>query len=309
MAPLARKPVILPPRFQALLDVYLQYLITEKRLAENTVSAYSSDIVSFLQYLTARHIKELEAVSLKHIHNYLSTEKEKNISNRSNARRVSSLKGFFSYLTAEKHIQNNPFALVDLPKSNRSIPKALTEAEVNRLLTLPPGANKLVERNFTMLFLLYSTGMRVSELVTLPLAACNLSSNFVRVIGKGSKERLIPFGIPAKNKLDDYLKRVRPLILRGRTSKYLFVTARGTCMTRLRFWQIISETARGTGIDKPISPHMLRHSFATHLLAHGADLRTVQMMLGHADIATTQIYTHVDQQRLKSIHQKFHPRG
>lgn len=166
-----------------------------------------------------------------------------------------------------------------------------------------------MERNFTMLFLLYSTGMRVSELVNLPISACNLSANFVRVLGKGNKERLIPFGIPAKNKLDDYLKRIRPLILRGRTSKYLFVTGRGTCMTRLRFWQIIRETARGTGITKTISPHMLRHSFATHLLAHGADLRTVQMMLGHADIATTQIYTHIDQERLKSVHRKFHPRG
>ncbi len=309
MAPSAPKTVLSDPHFQILLDTYLQYLITEKRLAENTVAAYSSDIVAFMQFLTAKRIKNLESVSLKHIHNYLSHEKEKNISNRSNARKVSSLKGFFSYLTTAKHITTNPFALVDLPKSSRSIPKALTEAEVNRLLTSPPGADKLVERNFTMLFLLYSTGMRVSELVTLPLASCNLTSNFVRVLGKGSKERLIPFGIPAKNKLDDYLKRVRPLILRGRTSKFLFVTGRGTCMTRLRFWQIIRETARGTGIDKPISPHMLRHSFATHLLAHGADLRTVQMMLGHADIATTQIYTHVDQQRLKSIHQKFHPRG
>lgn len=309
MAPPARKPVILPPRFQVLLDIYLQYLITEKRLAENTVLAYSSDIISFLQYLTTKHIDRINSVSLKHIHSYLGREKEKNISNRSNARKISSLKGYFSYLTAEKYISTNPFALVDLPKASRSIPKALTEAEVNRLLTLPPGADRLVERNFTMLFLLYSTGMRVSELVTLPLAACNLSSNFVRVIGKGSKERLIPFGIPAKDKIDDYLKRVRPMILRGRTSKYLFVTGRGTCMTRLRFWQIIRETARGTGINKDISPHMLRHSFATHLLAHGADLRTVQMMLGHADIATTQIYTHVDQQRLKSIHQKFHPRG
>lgn len=309
MATPAKRPVSLPANFQSLLDTYLQYLITEKRLTENTITAYSADIISFFRYLLAKKNKEIETVTLKKIHNYLSHEKEKNISNRSNARRVSALKGFFAFLTVEGHIKTNPFALVDLPKSNRSIPKALSEAEVNRLLTLPPGADKLMERNFTMLFLLYSTGMRVSELVNLPISACNLSANFVRVLGKGNKERLIPFGIPAKNKLDDYLKRIRPLILRGRTSKYLFVTGRGTCMTRLRFWQIIRETARGTGITKTISPHMLRHSFATHLLAHGADLRTVQMMLGHADIATTQIYTHIDQERLKSVHRKFHPRG
>ena len=160
-----------------------------------------------------------------------------------------------------------------------------------------------------MLFLLYSTGLRVSELVRLPLAACNLSACFVRVIGKGNKERLIPFGNQAKEKIEQYLKTARPLILKGKRSNDLFVTGRGSCMTRLRFWQIVRKTALAAGIDKNISPHMLRHSFATHLLSHGADLRAVQMMLGHADIATTQIYTHIDQDRLKSIHKKFHPRG
>jgi integrase/recombinase XerD len=160
-----------------------------------------------------------------------------------------------------------------------------------------------------MLFLLYSTGLRVSELVQLPLAACNLAAGFVRVMGKGNKERLIPFGNQAKEKIENYLKTARPLILKGKRSNYLFITARGSCMTRLRFWQIVRKTALAAGIDKEISPHMLRHSFATHLLSHGADLRAVQMMLGHADVATTQIYTHIDQDRLKNIHKKFHPRG
>jgi integrase/recombinase XerD len=160
-----------------------------------------------------------------------------------------------------------------------------------------------------MLFLLYSTGLRVSELVELPLAACNLNAGFVRVLGKGNKERLIPFGDQAKEKIEQYLKTSRPLILKGKQSNYLFITGRGSCMTRLRFWQIVRKTALAAGIDKNISPHMIRHSFATHLLSHGADLRAVQMMLGHADIATTQIYTHIDQDRLKSIHKKFHPRG
>jgi integrase/recombinase XerD len=160
-----------------------------------------------------------------------------------------------------------------------------------------------------MLYLLYSTGLRVSELIRLPLSACNIAAGFVRVLGKGNKERLIPFGEQAKEKIELYLETARPLILRGKQSNYLFVTARASCMTRLRFWQIIRKTALVAGIDKKISPHMIRHSFATHLLSRGADLRSVQLMLGHADIATTQIYTHIDQERLKSIHKKFHPRG
>lgn len=160
-----------------------------------------------------------------------------------------------------------------------------------------------------MLFLLYSTGLRVSELVNLPLAACNLSSCFVRVFGKGSKERLIPFGLQAKEKIEIYLTLGRPAILNGKRSNFLFVTARGSSMTRLRFWQIIRKMAFAAGISRDISPHMIRHSFASHLLAHGADLRSVQLMLGHSDIATTQIYTHIDQDRLKATHRKFHPRG
>jgi len=160
-----------------------------------------------------------------------------------------------------------------------------------------------------MLILLYSTGLRVSELVTLPLASCNLSAGFVRVIGKGNKERLIPFGETAKEKIEHYLKEPRSLILKSQRSNFLFITGRGTHMTRLRFWQIIRKSAVAAGITKNISPHMLRHSFATHLLTHGADLRSVQMMLGHADISTTQIYTHIDQERLKHIHKTFHPRG
>ncbi len=160
-----------------------------------------------------------------------------------------------------------------------------------------------------MLQLLYSTGLRVTELVTLPLISCNISSCFVRVLGKGEKERLIPFGIPAREAIETYLESARPMIMKSRRSNILFVSNRGKGMTRLRFWQIMKEAARAAGIKEEVSPHSLRHSFATHLLSHGADLRSVQMMLGHSDITTTQIYTHVDEGKLKSIHQKFHPRG
>jgi len=308
--PTAIKQSRIPQQSSFLKEQYLRFLITEKRLAENSVTAYSNDIDSFLECVHL-HLKvdSLEKVNVSHIHQFLERARKSKLSNRSNARRISSLRSFFTFLVVEKHISTNPFALVDLPKTAKTLPKALTEAEVNRLLTPPAQENNLANRNFTMLFLLYSTGLRVSALVHLPLSACNLSSSFVRVLGKGNKERLIPFGTPAKQRLEEYLKNVRPRILKGRVSRSLFVTNRGKAMTRLRFWQIIGEIARAAGIDKEISPHMLRHSFATHLLANGADLRTVQLMLGHSDIATTQIYTHVDGDRLKNIHRKFHPRG
>ncbi len=222
---------------------------------------------------------------------------------------MSALKSFFSFLYAQNLIQTNPFGSISIPKSGKTLPKALSIDLVDRLLTPPPVRTPLVQRNYTMLQLLYSTGLRVSELVNLPLASCNLSSCFVRVIGKGEKERLVPFGIPAMESLESYLESARPLILKSRRSNSLFVTNRGKPMTRLRFWQIINEAARAAGIQEKLSPHTLRHSFATHLLTHGADLRSVQIMLGHSDITTTQIYTHVDEERLKSIHKKFHPRG
>lgn len=190
-----------------------------------------------------------------------------------------------------------------------SLPKGLSVEQINRLLNPPPISTPLLQRNYTMLQLLYSTGLRVTELVTLPVTSCNISSCFVRVIGKGEKERLIPFGLPAKDAIESYLDSSRPLILKGKRCNTLFVTNRGKGMTRLRFWQIIKEAARAAGIRQEVSPHSLRHSFATHLLSHGADLRSVQIMLGHSDITTTQIYTHVDEGRLKAIHKKFHPRG
>jgi integrase/recombinase XerD len=300
----------LPAKFATFHELYLHYLISERRLAENSIEAYSADITFFLEYLVSVKTRDLNKVDVTLIHDYLeSCRSLKHVSHRTNARRISVLKSFFSFLLREEHVRQNPFAAIDLPRSGRSLPKALSQAEVETLLKPPNRENPVAKRDNTMLYVLYSTGLRVSELVSLPLSACNMGAGFIRVIGKGNKERLIPFGQQAKEKIDDYLKTARPFILKNRRSNYLFVTNRGTCMTRLRFWQIVKKTALAAGIDKPISPHMLRHSFATHLLSHGADLRAVQMMLGHADIATTQIYTHVDQDRLKNIHKKFHPRS
>ncbi len=251
----------------------------------------------------------LQETDSQTIHGFLEKARQKHISHRSNARRVSALRTFFSFLAAEGHITHSPLSAINLPRSGRTLPKALTVNEVTRLLDPPAVASPLIVRNSAMLCLLYSTGLRVSELVRLPISGCNLSACFVRVVGKGDKERLVPFGLPAKESLEGYLQNARALILKGKRSNFMFVTSRGKPMTRLRFWQILDDMALAAGISKKISPHMLRHSFATHLLVHGADLRAVQMMLGHSDIATTQIYTSIDQDRLKSIHKKFHPRG
>ena len=299
----------LPENFANFRELFLHHLISERRLAENSIAAYAADISLFLSFLAARKNKHPGDVDIKLIHTFLDQCRKQHISHRSNARRVSALRTFFSFLVQRGLVETNPFALVDLPRSGRTLPKALTLEEVTALLAPPLPVTPISRRNTAMLYLLYSTGLRVTELVSLPVAACNLSAGFVRVIGKGNKERLIPFGQRARETLEDYLKLGRPLIMKGRRSNFLFITNRGTSMTRLRYWQILRETAAAAGITKPISPHMLRHSFATHLLAHGADLRAVQMMLGHSDIATTQVYTHIDQDRLKNIHKKFHPRG
>jgi integrase/recombinase XerD len=219
------------------------------------------------------------------------------------------LRAFFRFLQDRGLIAINPLAEIDAPKIGRSLPKSLSIAEVDDLLRLPECTPPLVLRNHAMLHLLYASGLRVSELVNLPVNGCNLSNGHLRILGKGNKERVIPFSALAGEMVQAYIASGRPALLKGKPSPFLFCTNRGTAMTRNRFWQIIRETARAAGISKEISPHMLRHSFATHLLAGGADLRSVQMMLGHTDISTTQIYTHVDTDRLKSIHKRFHPRG
>lgn len=309
MVPQCSTPQSLPAPFASAKLSFLHYLITEKRVADNTVSAYRADIDLFFSFLRQQKLATLEGVDSKIIHAFLEQCAARHLSHRSNARRISALKSFFSFLQTNSVITHNPVAAIGLPRTGSQLPKALTVGEVSRLLTPPAIITPQIQRNYTMLHLLYATGMRVSELVAIPLAACNLSSCFVRVIGKGNKERLVPFGDPAREIIEHYLKTARPLILKGRRSNTLFVSNRGQAMSRLRFWQIIKEAAIAAGISKPISPHMLRHSFATHLLTHGADLRSVQLMLGHSDIATTQIYTHIDQDRLKEIHKKFHPRG
>lgn len=302
-----RIPGGLPAELKHRQDLFLHYLAAEKRLADTTIRSYQYDLQAFLGYLAGNSL-DLPTITAHHLRDYLARCRTKGISLRSNARRLSTLRAFFRFLLTEKLIDADPTTIMDPPKSSRTLPEDLSVQEVDRLLHSTADQTAVRRRNSAMLHLLYATGMRVSELVSLPLMAVNMSAGFVRIIGKGSKERLVPFGEEAREKIVLYLQHGRGELLNGRKSTALFVTCRGKAMTRIRFWQIIREAAQQAGISKKISPHMLRHSFATHLLARGADLRSVQLMLGHADIATTQIYTHVDTERLQAVHRQFHPR-
>ncbi len=280
-----------------------------RRLARNTVTAYRADLLDFFAFCAHQTPEYPATCSRETVQAYLLHCHGRGLSPRSLARRLAALRAYCSFLLMRGELPASPLDLVDAPKTGLLLPKALSPAEVERLLNALRQDTPFGLRNHAMLHLLYACGLRVSELVGLPLSACNLASGHLRVLGKGDKERLIPFATSTATILTTYLQQGRPLLLKGRLSPYLFVSNRGKTMTRIRFWQIIQEAALAAGIHKEISPHTLRHSFATHLLSGGADLRSVQMMLGHSDIATTQIYTHVDTTRLKSSHKKFHPRG
>jgi integrase/recombinase XerD len=292
-------------------ELFLHYLAAEKRLAPNTIQSYQYDLNDFFRHVGGRGVRSFPRVDVACIRQYLSSCRHRKHSSRSVARKISTLRLFFRFLVAEKIIKKDPTALLELPKLGKYLPATLSVQEVSKLLAgkgLELSA-PLALRNSAMLHMMYATGLRVSELVSLPMSALNYNGGYVRVMGKGSKERLVPFGEEARERLDIYLQHGRPRILKGKTSNFLFVTIRRTAMSRARFWHIVQESVLVAGIGKRITPHTLRHSFATHLLENGADLRSVQLMLGHADVATTQIYTHVNSSRLKNIHKRFHPRG
>jgi integrase/recombinase XerD len=294
-------------------DLFLKYLSAARRLAPNTYNkSYRYDLNAFADFLQKKSVDDLKHIDRSTIRDYISWCRKQSLSSRSISRRISTLRGFFRFLLAENHIDADPTSMIEHPKLGRVLPKTLTISEVDALLsvseTLGRG-NPLAARNHVMLHLLYATGLRVSELVKLPLISFNRHSGNLRILGKGRKERLVPIGEQACQLLEEYLDNTRPRLLRGKTSPSLFLTMQGKAMTRTRYWQIVKGIALQASIRKEISPHALRHSFATHLLENGADLRSVQLMLGHSDISTTQLYTHVEHSRLKSIHKKFHPRG
>lgn len=290
----------------AVIDQFLDVLWMEKGLSQHTLSAYGNDLRAFSQWLEKKQVS-LIRVQRVDVLEYLASQVSSPA--RSVARRLSTLRRFYGFLIREEQIHDDPVSQVDSPHIGRSLPHSLTEDDVEQLLQAPDIETLNGFRDRTMLELLYATGLRVSELITLSLIQINLQQGVVRVTGKGNKERLVPFGEEASSWLDEYIHTVRLDILQGRLSDALFPSNRGKAMTRQTFWYAIRRYALQAGIKSDISPHTLRHAFATHLLNHGADLRVVQMLLGHSDISTTQIYTHVAKERLKTLHKKYHPRA
>ena len=285
---------------------FLDAVWMERGLSDHTLSAYRNDLRKFALWLQERD-RELIQAGRGDLQDYLAYRRSAHP--RSNARLMSSLRGFYRWLLRERHIEADPTALIAPPKAPRGLPRSLSEAQVERLLEAPDAGTVSGLRDRAMLELLYACGFRVSELVNLLPEQINPRQGVVRVVGKGNKERLVPLGDEAVDWLERYLREARPELVRGRPSAYLFPTRKGPVITRQAFWHNIKKYAREAGISFSISPHTLRHAFATHLLNHGADLRAVQMLLGHSDLSTTQIYTHVARERLRQLHAIHHPRA
>ena len=289
-----------------LADQFINYLRIELGLADNTVQAYSRDLTRFFDFLEKQELTPLE-VSKDQITEYTSIIGRR-LSSRSVARNISAVRSFFRFLVSEGRIKSSPTRLVETPRVSMRLPGVLSQADVEHLLSQPDVSRPIGQRDMAMLEILYATGLRVSELVNLKTQDLNLEAGYVRTLGKGSKERVIPMGEKAVAAVKEYLSGARIRLTKGTNSPYLFLTFRGRPMTRQGFWKIIKKYGRQALIKKKLTPHSIRHSFASHLLDAGADLRSVQVMLGHADISTTQIYTHVTRERLKDVHQKCHPR-
>ena len=291
-----------------LIDDFLHYLTVERGLAKNSVLAYGRDLAKFARYLegkgrTPRQVRQGE------IDGFARRLSSEGLSARSIARALNAVRMFYRYLVMEKIVPEDPTARVRGPRTLKSLPRYLTLEEVDRLLAAASVSTVLGVRDAAMVELLYATGLRVSEMMSLRVRDLNLEAGYLRCLGKGSKERLVPLGRGAADRLRAYLDGARASLLRGASRPSLFLNNRGGPMSRQGFWKILKKYGRAVGLKSRLSPHVLRHSFATHLLERGADLRSVQMMLGHADISTTQIYTHINRERLRSIYREFHPRA
>ncbi len=280
----------------------------ERGLSSNTLAAYRADLMALSRWLATQNVSITKATRA-HVLGFIAFRVEAGARPRSTARQLSSFRRFYRHLLREGSLRDDPTAQIAMPKIGRSLPKSLTEEEVESLLDAPVVSDPLGSRDRTMLEVLYATGLRVSELVSLRYSQLNLNQGVLRVHGKGDRERMIPLGEEAVRWLREFIGTGRGEILLDRTTDYLFPTRRGDHMTRQAFWHIIKRYARKSNIEKELSPHTLRHAFATHLLNHGADLRVVQMLLGHSDLSTTQIYTHVARERMKELHSTHHPRG
>ena len=291
------------------LDLFINYLLVEKGLSQNTLEAYSRDIGRYLNHLEKEGRDSFDQVTPVVVASFIAGLKDAGLSPRSRARSLSAIRMFHKFLIIENYCDLNPTAIIEAPKTGGRLPSVLSSPEVERLLAAPADNGSGDIRDRAMLELLYATGLRVSELVALRSRDVNLDAGFLLTMGKGEKERLVPIGESARTALTEYIGMVRSGQDRKGDSPFLFLTRLGERMTRQSFWNIIKKRARSAGIVKNISPHTLRHSFATHLLENGADLRSVQIMLGHADLSSTQIYTHVTRERLKRLHEELHPRG
>jgi integrase/recombinase XerD len=290
------------------IDSFLTMIAVEKGLAKNTVEAYSRDLVRLSEFLIAQSVGSWEETETLHLRSYLSALRRQGLSPRSIARHIVTVRRFYGFLETEGVINENPVPRFHQVAGGRKLPQTLSADDVRKLLAQPDLQEPLGVRDQAMLELLYATGLRVSELITLQMQQINFQGNFLTVKGKGSKVRAVPFGKWARQKLLDYVNGTRLRLSKGRASAFVFINRSGRPLTRQGFWKLIRGHALTAGIEKRVTPHTLRHSFATHLLEGGADLRSVQSMLGHADISTTQIYTHVNGARLKEVHRRHHPR-
>jgi integrase/recombinase XerD len=291
------------------IDVFLDHVKIERGLARNTIEAYARDLAAFRRFADGRGLADAGDVEMRHVLAFVVELSQKRLKPRSQARMLVALRQLFRHLRAERHVERDPTADVELPRLGRPLPVVLDLDEVDRLLAAPDGRTPRGLRDLAMLEKLYAKGLRVSELVALKLTDVHLHERFLSTVGKGRKQRLVPLGDSAAARIQQYLDGARARFDRGRGSPSLFLTPRGRRMTRQGFWKLLRGYAVAAGIRKRISPHKLRHSFATHLVERGADLRAVQAMLGHADIGTTQVYTHLSTTRLKEVYKRHHPRA
>ncbi len=291
-----------------LIEHYIDFLMIEKGLSHNSIVSYSTDLAGYGDFLEKNQIVDMAQADTTVILAWLIHLAKKGLSSKSRARHLITIRGFYKYLISEKHLTTNPVKEVDIPKIGQALPKIMSIAEVETLLAIEDPSTSKGLRNLAMMEIMYGAGLRVSELIFLKLQDVNLDAGLLRVMGKGSKERIVPIGSKAKSITREWID-TRPLVLKNIPSQYLFIARAGNPMTRQAFWKIIKKNASLAGISKNVTPHTLRHSFATHLLEGGADLRSVQTMLGHSDISTTQIYTHISREYLIKMHQKFHPRN
>ena len=295
--------------FNKYLEEFLNFLAVERGLARNTLLAYRRDLNKYLAYLKKKSIGDINGISRQEISNFMYAQKQGGLSANSISRGLVAIKTFHRFLVRERLAKDDPTHLVETPKLWKKVPEVMSPSEVESIIDAAQGKGWQVIRDKAVLELFYASGMRVSELSNLRIESLNFEIGYVRCIGKGSKERIIPIGRKAQEAVQKYSQKVRPKLIKGQPVPYLFLSRLGKKISRQSIWKIIKQYARKAGIKREIKPHTLRDSFATHLLERGADLRCVQEMLGHADISTTQIYTHVDRGRLRNIHKQFHPRG